>query len=215
MISSLRQNFQSCVTVEAIPRSVERQRSKGVMYARLQICLWTISCGRQTSKAAALAQQQQLQQQQQQQAAAQQAAAAAAQQAATAPQVVVEGVEELAGELQVDDWQPDPNEPRYCLCNQVSYGEMVGCDNRDVSCPLIVALAVSRELCLVINETLAYSHHVVTGLVVVVSSAYRFCFCVDFFLKYIIHVLLATGDSLHTLCISICNTSAAVPESLL
>ncbi|XP_033631323.1 inhibitor of growth protein 1-like [Asterias rubens] len=27
----------------------------------------------------------------------------------------------------------DPNEPTYCLCNQVSYGEMVGCDNKD--CP--------------------------------------------------------------------------------
>ncbi|XP_033107280.1 inhibitor of growth protein 1-like [Anneissia japonica] len=27
----------------------------------------------------------------------------------------------------------DPDEPRYCLCNQVSYGEMVGCDNKD--CP--------------------------------------------------------------------------------
>jgi inhibitor of growth protein 3 len=27
----------------------------------------------------------------------------------------------------------DPNEPRYCLCNQVSYGEMVGCDNAEVS----------------------------------------------------------------------------------
>ena len=31
------------------------------------------------------------------------------------------------------NWQDDPNEPRYCLCNQVSYGEMVGCDNNDVS----------------------------------------------------------------------------------
>lgn len=31
------------------------------------------------------------------------------------------------------DWQNDPNEPRYCLCNQVSYGDMVGCDNDDVS----------------------------------------------------------------------------------
>jgi len=30
-------------------------------------------------------------------------------------------------------WQPDPNEPRYCLCNDVSYGDMVGCDNEDVS----------------------------------------------------------------------------------
>ena len=25
----------------------------------------------------------------------------------------------------------DPNEPRYCLCNQVSYGEMVGCDSTE------------------------------------------------------------------------------------
>ena len=30
-------------------------------------------------------------------------------------------------------WQYDPNEPRYCLCNDVSYGDMVGCDNADVS----------------------------------------------------------------------------------
>ncbi|CAB4032368.1 inhibitor of growth 3-like [Paramuricea clavata] len=30
---------------------------------------------------------------------------------------------------QAVDWVYDPNEPRYCLCNQVSYGEMVGCDN--------------------------------------------------------------------------------------
>ena len=27
----------------------------------------------------------------------------------------------------------DPNEPRYCLCGDVSFGEMVGCDNDDVS----------------------------------------------------------------------------------
>lgn len=25
----------------------------------------------------------------------------------------------------------DPNEPTYCLCSQVSYGEMIGCDNPD------------------------------------------------------------------------------------
>lgn len=31
------------------------------------------------------------------------------------------------------EWAPDPNEPRYCLCNQVSYGDMVACDNPDVS----------------------------------------------------------------------------------
>ncbi|CAG2183046.1 unnamed protein product, partial [Oppiella nova] len=29
------------------------------------------------------------------------------------------------------DWTFDPNEPRYCICNQVSYGDMVACDNED------------------------------------------------------------------------------------
>ncbi|TSK17856.1 Inhibitor of growth protein 1 [Bagarius yarrelli] len=28
----------------------------------------------------------------------------------------------------------DPNEPTYCLCEQVSYGEMIGCDNDE--CPI-------------------------------------------------------------------------------
>jgi hypothetical protein len=27
----------------------------------------------------------------------------------------------------------DPNEPTYCLCNQVSFGEMIGCDNEECS----------------------------------------------------------------------------------
>ncbi|KAJ8686937.1 hypothetical protein QAD02_022731 [Eretmocerus hayati] len=31
------------------------------------------------------------------------------------------------------DWTYDPNEPRYCICDQVSYGDMVACDNLD--CP--------------------------------------------------------------------------------
>lgn len=26
----------------------------------------------------------------------------------------------------------DPNEPLYCYCQQVSFGEMVACDNADV-----------------------------------------------------------------------------------
>lgn len=50
-------------------------------------------------------------------------------------------VEEINPDLQIVDengqpvdWQNDPNEPRYCLCNQVSYGDMVGCDNDD--CPI-------------------------------------------------------------------------------
>jgi len=28
-------------------------------------------------------------------------------------------------------WTPDPDEPTYCICNQVSYGEMIACDNVD------------------------------------------------------------------------------------
>ncbi|XP_056092406.1 inhibitor of growth protein 5b isoform X1 [Rhinichthys klamathensis goyatoka] len=32
------------------------------------------------------------------------------------------------------DMPVDPNEPTYCLCSQVSYGEMIGCDNSD--CPI-------------------------------------------------------------------------------
>ena len=41
----------------------------------------------------------------------------------------------LAGVPQeVLDMPVDPNEPTYCLCNQVSFGEMIGCDNND--CPI-------------------------------------------------------------------------------
>ena len=32
-----------------------------------------------------------------------------------------------------EGWNYDPSEPRYCICNQVSYGDMVACDNVDVS----------------------------------------------------------------------------------
>jgi len=31
------------------------------------------------------------------------------------------------------DMPIDPNEPKFCLCNQVSFGQMIGCDNPDVS----------------------------------------------------------------------------------
>jgi len=31
------------------------------------------------------------------------------------------------------DMPIDPNEPTFCLCKQVSFGEMIGCDNPDVS----------------------------------------------------------------------------------
>ncbi|KAI0990650.1 hypothetical protein GJ496_005884 [Pomphorhynchus laevis] len=35
---------------------------------------------------------------------------------------------------QVLDMPIDPNEPTYCICSQVSYGEMIGCDNPE--CPI-------------------------------------------------------------------------------
>lgn len=31
------------------------------------------------------------------------------------------------------DMPIDPNEPTFCLCNQVSFGQMICCDNPDVS----------------------------------------------------------------------------------
>ncbi|XP_029437898.1 inhibitor of growth protein 2 [Rhinatrema bivittatum] len=37
-------------------------------------------------------------------------------------------------ELSPIDFAVDPDEPTYCLCNQVSYGEMIGCDNGQ--CPI-------------------------------------------------------------------------------
>lgn len=40
----------------------------------------------------------------------------------------------LAQPADVLDMPVDPNEPTYCLCNQVSYGEMIGCDNHE--CPI-------------------------------------------------------------------------------
>ncbi|GFO43959.1 inhibitor of growth protein [Plakobranchus ocellatus] len=83
---------------------------------------------KQTTKAAALMLAQQ------QQAAAAAAAAAAAQAQPAAAQGAGGDLEDMSGDIQVDEWNADPNEPRYCLCNQVSYGEMVGCDNND--CPI-------------------------------------------------------------------------------
>jgi hypothetical protein len=37
----------------------------------------------------------------------------------------------LAG--QVDEEEPDPSEPRYCVCDDISWGTMIACDN-EASC---------------------------------------------------------------------------------
>ena len=60
---------------------------------------------------------------------------------------IMEGVveEPLETEEWVEgEWAPDPNEPRYCLCNQVSYGDMVACDNPDVSPKICVLVYILR-----------------------------------------------------------------------
>lgn len=58
----------------------------------------------------------------------------AAQQVTAVASAQVAEQEAAVAAAAVPDWVYDPNEPRYCLCNQVSYGEMVGCDNPE--CPI-------------------------------------------------------------------------------
>lgn len=41
--------------------------------------------------------------------------------------------EPVASAVDEDHWLYDANEPRYCVCQNVSYGDMVACDNRE--CP--------------------------------------------------------------------------------
>lgn len=43
------------------------------------------------------------------------------------------GLTTIGHSADVLDMPVDPNEPTYCLCHQVSYGEMIGCDNPDVN----------------------------------------------------------------------------------
>ncbi|KAG6443365.1 inhibitor of growth protein 3 [Manduca sexta] len=52
----------------------------------------------------------------------------------SSPAAVAMSVGNVAIEEPIEEeWTYDPNEPRYCICNQVSYGDMVACDNQD--CP--------------------------------------------------------------------------------
>lgn len=50
-----------------------------------------------------------------------------------------------AAEAEIDDEGNiiDPNEPRYCLCNRVSFGTMIACENNDVSLPFSFAFTYS------------------------------------------------------------------------
>ncbi|CAG5077722.1 Similar to Ing3: Inhibitor of growth protein 3 (Mus musculus) [Cotesia congregata] len=57
----------------------------------------------------------------------------AAAQPAVSPSIVTTPVATAITDPDNPDWTYDPNEPRYCICDQVSYGDMVACDNAD--CP--------------------------------------------------------------------------------
>ena len=37
----------------------------------------------------------------------------------------------LVAPIDVLDMPVDPNEPLYCICQQVSYGDMIGCDDTE------------------------------------------------------------------------------------
>lgn len=45
------------------------------------------------------------------------------------------------------DCPVDPNEPTYCFCQQVSYGEMVACDNPHVSNEIPFGHSLPSLLC--------------------------------------------------------------------
>lgn len=67
-----------------------------------------------------------------------------------APTIDTSAVAEDGSEVTASGWQADPNEPRYCICNDVSYGDMVGCDNEDVS-------IISSNCFLYVNHVLRMS----------------------------------------------------------
>ncbi|KAI0002832.1 hypothetical protein F4779DRAFT_602739 [Xylariaceae sp. FL0662B] len=62
-------------------------------------------------------------------------------------------------EVEVDDDGNviDPEEPRYCLCNRVSFGTMIQCDNVDVSAAATTATP-ARTKTSISNETLTAPH---------------------------------------------------------
>jgi hypothetical protein len=75
--------------------------------------------------------------------AASSSAAAAAATSSTAASGAGAGAGAEVLEVEVDDEGNiiDPDEPRYCLCNRVSFGTMIQCDNVDVSCFLFLLLS--------------------------------------------------------------------------
>lgn len=65
------------------------------------------------------------------------------------------------------EWTYDPNEPRYCVCNQVSYGEMVACDNEDVSyfCFILIYYLVFKFYLLIFVSSVLSNGFIILVLV--------------------------------------------------
>ncbi|TVY29320.1 Inhibitor of growth protein [Lachnellula hyalina] len=55
-------------------------------------------------------------------------------------------VQEIFDEIDDEGNIIDPNEPRYCLCNRVSFGTMIGCENPDVSEEFLLSLPSPPEV---------------------------------------------------------------------
>lgn len=56
------------------------------------------------------------------------------------------GLTTIGHSADVLDMPVDPNEPTYCLCHQVSYGEMIGCDNPDVIYLVLIVFISNPEM---------------------------------------------------------------------
>jgi hypothetical protein len=56
-------------------------------------------------------------------------------------------VQEIFDEVDDEGNIIDPDEPRYCLCNRVSFGTMIGCENADVSNSGTPVLVFVRKEC--------------------------------------------------------------------
>lgn len=61
------------------------------------------------------------------------------------PSVVLNDAGLVVEQTADGEWTYDPNEPRYCICNQVSYGDMVACDNEAVSSA--TPFAIWNQIC--------------------------------------------------------------------
>lgn len=59
------------------------------------------------------------------------------------PSVVLNDAGLVVEQTADGEWTYDPNEPRYCICNQVSYGDMVACDNEQVGFLVFILLLFS------------------------------------------------------------------------